>query len=757
MKRRYKKTESIFDAVGKQEEPPATATAQEKQKFAKDKLIYRRLFQNLSKFVWKLENNSTDNTAFLENDVIIYQVEKWKLLHFLIFHLRNDDVIFQKSNFIPNTMRRSTTRRFLVVFLFGGLLTYLSYKVGTSVISYTSLEDIRDRSALQARVQSQLNADRFVVNPKGQACLHPDLDANDPVLAKFFSPSSPIVCDSEPDWVCVSEGKVSECNHTAQKHKQIECTYNFLERVSDFKTNEMEPIHANEGEPVSLRSDFFKVRCEDANGEQWSNIMAGIRKDDEVRRRAGKNHLPNDALGLNVLIWGHDSLSRMTFMRKMPKTYEYITEILGAVVLKGYNIVGDGTPQALIPILTGKTELELPETRKRMGSKAQHVNVYPFVWKDFQDHGYVTGYAEDCPGIGTFTYRLMGFNEQPTDHYMRTFYLSAIEEYSQHLEYCLRATPRHKVMMNWMKEFFTMYADKPKFAFSFHSELSHDNLNKVGSADDDLHQMIYFLQSQGHLNTTLLIIMSDHGHRFSQVRETQQGKQEERLPFFAFVFPPWFEQKYPIAMMNFRRNSERLTTPFDIYPTLYNILHFEGPGKGNVKDRGISLFKEVPLSRTCMDADVEPHWCACLNWKPVDPNEEIVQQAAEALVQHINDITDLERELCEILKLDKIVWAGKFLPTKGLLQFKKNADYDGFVADMSDQTTVSIELYQVQIHTQPGEGHFEASLKYDVTTKTFSIRTTDISRVNKYGQAAECVEETQEQLRKYCYCKTQMT
>jgi hypothetical protein len=40
---------------------------------------------------------------------------------------------------------------------------------------------------------------------------------------------------------------------------------------------------------------------------------------------------------------------------------------------------------------SGKTELELPETRKRMGDKASFVNVYPFVWKEFQENGYVTG------------------------------------------------------------------------------------------------------------------------------------------------------------------------------------------------------------------------------------------------------------------------------------------------------------------------------------------------------------------------------
>lgn len=56
-------------------------------------------------------------------------------------------------------------------------------------------------------------------------------------------------------------------------------------------------------------------------------------------------------------------------------------------ILFSYNIVGDGTPQALIPILTGYTELELPDTRKRMHEKAQFVDVYPLIWNTFKENG----------------------------------------------------------------------------------------------------------------------------------------------------------------------------------------------------------------------------------------------------------------------------------------------------------------------------------------------------------------------------------
>jgi len=46
----------------------------------------------------------------------------------------------------------------------------------------------------------------------------------------------------------------------------------------------------------------------------------------------------------------------------------------------------DGTPQALIPILTGETEEELPLTRK-LYKEAQYVNVYPFIWNEFKKMG----------------------------------------------------------------------------------------------------------------------------------------------------------------------------------------------------------------------------------------------------------------------------------------------------------------------------------------------------------------------------------
>lgn len=211
-------------------------------------------------------------------------------------------------------------------------------------------------------------------------------------------------------------------------------------------------------------------------------------------------------------MFGLDSMSRLAFMRKLPRTYAYLVRRLKADILTGYNIVGDGTPQALIPILTGFTELELPETRKRMeGSKM--VNVFPLIWRRFEEMGYVTAFNEDLPNVGTFTYRLNGFEQQPTTHYMRTYYLGIEPELRSYERLCVGHQPRHMAMLNYTSQFMSAYADRPHFAFSFHGELSHDDINLVGLADNDIVGWLEQLQRSGTLNNTLLIFMSDHGNR----------------------------------------------------------------------------------------------------------------------------------------------------------------------------------------------------------------------------------------------------
>lgn len=52
----------------------------------------------------------------------------------------------------------------------------------------------------------------------------------------------------------------------------------------------------------------------------------------------------------------------------------------------------------------------------------------------------------------------------------------------------------------------------------------------------------------------------------------------------------------------------------------------------------------------------------------------------------------------------------------------------------------------------PGASLFEASLTHLVDDDIISVKLSDVSRINKYGNQARCIYQDQPQLRKYCYC-----
>ncbi|XP_035734477.1 uncharacterized protein LOC118447091 isoform X1 [Vespa mandarinia] len=569
------------------------------------------------------------------------------------------------------------------------------------------------------------------------ACKLPELKVSNPEIMKFIHNVPPIICTPE-DWVKVDKTRLIIDKEIKNKYGRLMCTFSEVIRIDDFNIKYSEPVEADDFY-IPRYSDFVDVKCTSESNKKWHSVLAGVKLDFEIKRKYSWDNVPNNSLKLNVLMFGFDSLSRNTFIRKLPKTYQYLKHNLNTLVLEGYNIVGDGTPQALIPILTGKIELELPETRKRMGQKAQFVNIYPMVWKEYKEKGYITGFMEDVHHIGTFTYRLKGFKEQPTNHYMRTFYLAAERYFRNYNKFCMGSIPRHVVMLNYIKAIFDTYKDEPKFVFGFHGELSHDSYNDIGAADEDLYLWVKQLQDSGHLNNTILILMSDHGHRFAEIRNTLQGKQEERLPFFSFTFPPWFKKVHSRAYENFLHNTKHLTTPFDIHKTLQAILNFESPKEGDRYQRAINLFDKIPLERTCADAFIEPHWCACLSWKEIEVDNPNVIAAAKFFVQFLNTYTEEHRDICETLKINQILWSAKLLPTKGLLNFQKSGDQDGFVADLSAKTKLTSEIYQIKVKTEPGGGLFEASITYNVNKNIFNTKISDVSRINKYGSQASKV------------------
>ena len=123
-----------------------------------------------------------------------------------------------------------------------------------------------------------------------------------------------------------------------------------------------------------------------------------------------------------------------------------------------------------------------------------------------------------------------GFTNPPVDHYWRPF---TILEKLTKSGLCHGSQSAYTVMLDYVRDMWIKYSDKRgKFGFIFPDIPSHRNNNEMSMLDEELRDYLKKLVDDGLLDNTLLIVMADHGSRAGKVRASDQGKLEERLPFF---------------------------------------------------------------------------------------------------------------------------------------------------------------------------------------------------------------------------------
>ncbi|XP_066283082.1 uncharacterized protein [Branchiostoma lanceolatum] len=553
----------------------------------------------------------------------------------------------------------------------------------------------------------------------------------------------------------------------------LNCTYSRIKRFGDYEilyTTLHSKVFVSNQETIQFpfKDEFAKVNCfleEDVFNQTertWVKVIRKhnnmfvqvMRNDDLVKDKKAdmeKDGRMKTALGqgMNVLMVGVDSTSRMNIMRKLPKTFKYFTDTLEGHVMKGYHVIGDGTTAQFFGMLTGFLEEELPSAKRGMENSTT-CDAFPFVWNKFRRMGYTTMHGEDEAWSGTFQFRTRGFEKQPTDYYMRPFWVAQEDLPESEEWFCFGATPKHHYTLKYARDFVEAYHDIPKFAIAFHTELSHDSLNMVQVADDDILTLIKSWKDKGYLNNTVFILFADHGARYGDLKKLLQGRLEERLPFFGIAVPPWMKVSHPEIIRNLRKNEERLTSAFDFHKMLQHVMDYPGDPFG-FQGHGISLFQEIPINRTCEDASIADHWCTCLQTVPINKTNKLVREAAGFAVSYMNHLTSVHRSLCVELFLRNITHAEIIKPNHKLLQFG-GSDPLLRKALFGKDLDVPFLDFRITLETGPNGGAYEVSVRKWLSDKKTEI-TADISRINVYGDHPRCIQDNFPRLRKYCFCR----
>ncbi|XP_076447072.1 uncharacterized protein LOC143284270 [Babylonia areolata] len=594
------------------------------------------------------------------------------------------------------------------------------------------------------------------------ACKIPDLDPMDPSIADSVRRKGKITCGLRPP-VTYVDGTVLRINRTHIEQMLngdfSHCRYQAVTREglhSDFAFAYSE-LGEEFDTDIEMKDEFIRIYCYSRSGGVISTTFhAFILPKEHVESRCHiklknhvKRHRPQEIL--NVQMVGVDSVSRLNFMRQMPLTRDFLLRELQAVEMLGYNKVADNTFVNIVPMTAGQFVEELPWDETMVNSSFDN---FTFIWSNFSKAGYRTLYAEDAPKIAIFVYQKEGFHEAPADYYNRALAL-AMEKHSSvwnHRHHCVANQLETSMLLNYLTDFSRQFRRKPHFGFTFITRLTHDHTNDAGAADDPHLAFLKTFRAEGHLNNTILIYYSDHGNRFGEMRSTYVGKAEERLPFLFFVFPRWFQSRYPKLYQNLQVNSNRLTTPFDVFETLKDILYFDGRDRpASVTQRGISLFREIPESRSCAHAHILPHWCMCMKRKALPLSSHIVRKTAREIVRKINEFLQHDFDQCARLELKSIHQAEQMAANDDVLRFEESLhDVINRTVRFGDRSE-SVVIYQLAIETEPGNAVFEGTMKYEEYSESFSL-AGDISRINAYGTQSHCINKFK--LKKFCFCKS---
>ena len=434
---------------------------------------------------------------------------------------------------------------------------------------------------------------------------------------------------------------------------------------------------------------------------------------------------------LNVALIVLESQSAANVQRKMPNAFNQIKSAENAFIFNGHAIVGDGTTDQLCAMLIGQLETDLPDALKSSVNSVS-VDEWGFIFEDFRAKGYATLFTEDDPNFPAFNYRLNGFKNPPVDHYARVFWQCATTERIGQ-ELCVGNKPYHKVNLDYTQSLFDAYEERPKFSVTVLSAESHNNINNIQYIEEELRKFLKNMENKGHLHNTFVFILGDHGLRASSFRPSFAGWLEERLPFFALLVPDAYLCGDKLQKSAIQENAQYLTSHFDIYATLLDIL-----STNSRSTVGESLLKKIDhKTRTCEAAGVGHHWCPCTNFTPIDGVDKQYETIALSVVDYINAMIANEtvENRCAKLEFEAIQDIS--------YSVRSNLDLVDRYLNQTD--------YLLVISVAPSGGIYEASVTRENASALYVHPS--ISRLDLYGNQSTCIIRDHPNLRKFCFCK----
>lgn len=596
------------------------------------------------------------------------------------------------------------------------------------------------------------------------------LDPWDSALTPYLVGPGDLVCSHMKQLMYVdSGGALRWVESEVEEHKVdtrlLNCSYRVMRR----EFGDTEVTFGPEVKfvtPVFVKSHVFRVTCVLAPGQTIYDYLHFNPFWDDTAK--SNDEIENESEDKpSVILLGLDSVSRSHAIRYLPQTREFLRTQLDAYDFEGYSKVGENTWPNFMPLLTGQTHRNFPWIQHVVS----HFDHVPFLWNEKVMEHFATFFAEDRPDISPFlSDNRRGFKFAPTDFYFRPFTLgtrkfvpTVMKTLAKPSLSCYGVKSYLEFQLDYLKGFVMRYKHKRKFAF-FWNNIGHSQFNAVRWGDKPILEFLIWLKQTNQTDNLIFAIMSDHGFRISDAALTHVGRAENNNPLLMIHVPKTLRQKYTWLPEILSANSKKLTSHYDLYQTILDLVTDKDITNGSVKpvQKGLvrrNLFYPIPVDRHCADAGIEEQYCSCQERLNISTTKIPVQSLAKFLVRSINDMLSERQYVCYNLNLRTVTEASVSYSNNDIetnYKLKKSGIFNKYFcnqfADISGR-------YSIVFQTIPGMASFEGVVDFteyskgDVTSKMNMIGQP--VRLDRYGNQSHCVNDAS--LRPFCYCKGHVT
>eukprot|EP00761_Pharyngomonas_kirbyi_P001981 gb/GECH01001985.1/.p1 GENE.gb/GECH01001985.1/~~gb/GECH01001985.1/.p1 ORF type:complete len:720 (+),score=140.62 gb/GECH01001985.1/:1-2160(+) len=491
---------------------------------------------------------------------------------------------------------------------------------------------------------------------------------------------------------------------------------------------------------------------------------------------------------LNVLVLLIDSVSRSHFIREMPKTAKFLQERnhlqndpnvdfsssstsmnkWNSLMFTRHAILGKNSAPNKVPLFAGTSFCGAPRTPTTIAHFPCPIPLHKWIWNQYQSSKlqYLTLYgstvcqefcgsrkgAADPKVFEQFDYVFQGPSCSKWN-----MYSGKIKEGDR---MCAGGAPVSQHLLNYTSQVWNVNSNEPKIGVLSFLEAHRSEREAIQQLDDQV--LEFLLKNEENMNSnTIVMLLSDHGnhHGLSKIDQSRLNEDqisdmesEHILPLFSMLLPNRFIHENHQDVQNLVHNTDTLTTHYDIYSTLQDLLSKQDPelkSKLPKPEKGQSLFKSIPISRSCHETGVSLDYCPCIQWKKILSKGEdkknnqyhsISTNHIEFLLSHVNDVIHLNSSNCRRLELNQILSAEianqSRMENMGNKKFPSQNSY----------------LYRYRFRINPGNAEFSASLFDESESSlnlTNSFKIISISQTTTYRKHEKCADSQRPDL---CIC-----